>query len=512
MPKKSVKTLEMKLYPGVDARKQLETSLNTQRWVWNNALAALKGFELFTAYHKEDSRYYPCCPLPWGYRWGHVDKLSDWRDSAIINSLSKKDRKFIPLPLPHETVPFIGATSGKSTQCPLLQSIFDSELKLKNPKKETLTEKLESGKAIARWITPTLYLDKPELHKAIEAKFNEATGKFRSRDSALRAMFAHNVQHKLKESGVAAKLTQSTVTRLCDSWTRYKAGKSAAPRFKSVHDFTTITNNQDSQCKVVGDFLHLPKMLPIRCKGLGKRWPKGLTKVNSYHIKKMPSGWYIYLVGEIESEQLKPSTLTAGFDAGVVHILNDDIGNHIDIPSPLERNAKKLAFLQKKLARQVRGSAGYNQTQLKIAKVHETTKRERKAWHHKLTTFAVRKYESIAIEDLNLKGMVKGCAPKVNEDGTGYEKNNQAAKTTLSRKLLDAGIGGMYTMLEGKAKVTGRTIVRVSPNYTSQTCNNCGAVSKKNRLSQSEFKCVHCGHTDNADTNAAKNIKLKAFG
>jgi len=65
-------------------------------------------------------------------------------------------------------------------------------------------------------------------------------------------------------------------------------------------------------------------------------------------------------------------------------------------------------------------------------------------------------------------------------------------------------------MLEYKAKKYGKTFIRVDPKYTSQTCSECGYKHKDNRKTQSEFICMECGHSENADTNAAKNILEKA--
>ena len=53
--------------------------------------------------------------------------------------------------------------------------------------------------------------------------------------------------------------------------------------------------------------------------------------------------------------------------------------------------------------------------------------------------------------------------------------------------------------------------MKVSPAYTSQTCSKCGCVSPDNRKLQSKFECIECGHDENADINAAKNIKGRYY-
>ena len=83
---------------------------------------------------------------------------------------------------------------------------------------------------------------------------------------------------------------------------------------------------------------------------------------------------------------------------------------------------------------------------------------------------------------------------------------NVRAKSTLNRGILAKGWGGLARTLEHKARYNGSEIVKVNPAYTSQTCSACGTVDAKSRESQARFACRSCGHAENADVNAAKNI------
>ena len=333
----------------------------------------------------------------------------------------------------------------------------------------------------------------------------------RDSEYSLTPLFAHKL-HGDKEwyRECPYKITQGTIKLLATSWQEYRKGMRKSPRFKRRGENRTLNDTQSGNCKVDGGCVKLPKLGRLRVRSLEKRWPTGL-QVKNYRIKKEPSGYYLLLVGEVPTEAPKPSKKVAGFDAGIVHILNDDAGHHIDMPMPLQRRLKAMKRLQRKASRQVKGSANQKKTYAKIAQLHEKIRRDRKAWHHKLSTFAVRKYDGIAVEKLNLAGMTKRPKAKPKENGSGYEHNMATAKAGLNRRLLDAGIGGFYAMMEAKSKAFGREFVRVPAAYTSQTCNACGHIAKENRKSQSEFCCVHCGHSDHADTNAAKNICNTAF-
>lgn len=333
----------------------------------------------------------------------------------------------------------------------------------------------------------------------------------RDSEYSLTPLFAHKLhEDKLWFRDCPYKLTQGTIKLLATSWQEYRKGKRKAPRFKRRGDNRTLNDTQSGNAKVDGGFIKLPKLGRLRVRSLEKRWPEG-TSIKSYRIMKEPSGYYLLLVGELPCERAKPTTKKAGFDAGLAHILNDDAGHHIDIPSPLKRRLRKIKRLSRKAARQTKGSKNQAKTYAKLARVHEKVRRDRKGWHHKLSTFAVRKYSGIAVEDLKLANMTKRPKAKPNAEGTGYERNMATAKAGLNRAMLDAGFGGLFAMMEAKAKAFGREFVRVPPQYTSQTCNACGEVHKASRLSQSEFVCVGCGHTDNADTNAARNIRDTAF-
>ena len=76
----------------------------------------------------------------------------------------------------------------------------------------------------------------------------------------------------------------------------------------------------------------------------------------------------------------------------------------------------------------------------------------------------------------------------------------------ISKHIADVSWSDFFNKLEYKSKMYDKNFVKVNPKYTSQKCTSCGHIAKENRSSQSKFKCVNCGYTDNADSNASKNI------
>ena len=111
------------------------------------------------------------------------------------------------------------------------------------------------------------------------------------------------------------------------------------------------------------------------------------------------------------------------------------------------------------------------------------------------------------MEDLKLLNMTASAKGTVEEPG-----RNVAQKAGLNRALLDLAHGQFRTILESKVLAKGGTFVLVDPRNTSRRCNPCGHVSADSRKSQAEFECVACGHKANADHNASRNIRDRAFG
>ena len=313
--------------------------------------------------------------------------------------------------------------------------------------------------------------------------------------------------------GCPNTLIRGTLQALATSWKEYKKGKRKIPRFKSA--CSPITTLSDSDCKktarVDGDTVKLPVLGALKIKGNrnGRRWPTDLT-VATYRLQREPSGWFLLLVGDVAPHRVRNTRLAVGLDAGVVHTLTTSTGKHIDGPAALAAGLRKLERLQQKMARQEKGGANWRKTVAKVAKVHEKIRRTRKLFAHKATTFLLRTYETVAIEDLKLVNMVRRPAPKPAEDGQRFLPNQAAAKAGLNRAILDAGLGQLITMLEAKAGALGRRVERVSPVHTSQACPSCGTVDKASRVSQALFRCTSCGHTMHADHNAAVNILRRA--
>ncbi len=173
---------------------------------------------------------------------------------------------------------------------------------------------------------------------------------------------------------------------------------------------------------------------------------------------------------------------------------------------------KYIKKYQKRLSKQKKGSKQREKTKYKIANAHEKIANIRRDFCHKTSKAMVcdKQAKILIFEDLKTSGMTKKPKAKPNEKG-GWDKNNAKAKAGLNKSILDKGWHKLEEFTKYKAYRAGKAVFKVSAHHTSQECSDCGNIHPDNRKSQELFKCASCGHTDNADKNAAEVIKKRAI-
>ncbi len=167
----------------------------------------------------------------------------------------------------------------------------------------------------------------------------------------------------------------------------------------------------------------------------------------------------------------------------------------------LERRRKRY---QRSYARKKKGSSNQGKVSKLLAKAFHREKCIRRDWIEKTTHDIASHCRIVVVENLNVKGMTKSSKGTMENPG-----KNVAQKSGLNREMRRLGLGTFLVRLESKVSKYQGTFIKVDPRHTSQRCFKCGYTSKTNRLSQSQFECQRCGHTDNADYNAARNIRDK---
>ena len=287
----------------------------------------------------------------------------------------------------------------------------------------------------------------------------------------------------LKE--VNAQTLQFAIKSLEAAYTNFFKKRAKFPNFKSKHSKNTFTVPQSAS--VAGGRLFIYKFKEgIKCRV--HREIKG--KIGKVTITKTPSGKYFVSVFT-EEEYVTPLEKTGksvGVDMGLKDLLITSEGETFNNNRYTRRYEYKLAKAQQHLSRKKKGSRGFENQRLKVARLHEKISNSRHDYLHKCSISLVRRYDTICIEDLNVKGMTK---------------NHR-----LSKSITDASWGKFVNMLMYKAEWNDKRIVKIDRFYpSSQTCHVCGYVNKDVKgLSVREWECPVCHTHHDRDVNAAINI------
>lgn len=222
-------------------------------------------------------------------------------------------------------------------------------------------------------------------------------------------------------------------------------------------------------------------------------------KVKTMTIKRNPAGeWFAFFVCEVPdevSQDIKehPNKDKAiGMDMGLSSFATLSNGEKIENPRFLVKAEKKLKRAQRRHSKKKKGSHNRKKAGHKVAVLHEKVANQRADFLHKTSRRIADDYSFIAVENLNVKGMVR------NEH--------------LAKAISDASWGKFLQMLSYKVERTGGVVVKVEPKNTSQTCSGCGRELKEHiPLSERMFRCPFCGYEEDRDVNASKNILERAL-
>lgn len=269
------------------------------------------------------------------------------------------------------------------------------------------------------------------------------------------------------------------------------------PKFKKkgARDSYT-TNNQKGTVAVTKNTVKLPKIGHV--KAVIDRPVNGLIK--SATVSCTSSGkYYVSLLVETIVKPLPKTESNIGIDLGLTDFIVLSDGTKVANPKFLAKLERKLAREQKILAkrrevakaqqRKLSECSNYQKQRLKVAKVYEKITNTRKDFLHKLTFNLVKNHDFIAIEDLNVKGMVKN--------------------RRLAKAISDSSWSSFVTMLTYKAQWYGKELVKIDRWYpSSKTCSNCGYLltNAELPLSVRAWVCPSCAQQNNRDLNASINI------
>ena len=163
-------------------------------------------------------------------------------------------------------------------------------------------------------------------------------------------------------------------------------------------------------------------------------------------------------------------------------------GEKVENPRLHKKMLRKIKKANRRLAKAKKESNRRKKQKLRLAKLHAKVKDRRTDFLHKLTTRLAIENQDLAIEDLNVAGLVKN--------------------RKLSRAISDAGWAKFKTMLAAKCDKYGRDLTIVDRWYaSSQICSKCGKSGGKKELNVREWECLYCNAFHDRDENAAVNLK-----
>ena len=262
---------------------------------------------------------------------------------------------------------------------------------------------------------------------------------------------------------------QQSLRDLDRSFVNFFQKRASYPTFKSKHNrFQSYrTVNQKDNIRIVGRYIKLPKLGFVKI-----RQSMEVGKINHVTIEYTPAGKYFAVLNiDFEPEPRPNAGGTIGIDVGIKAFYSDSNGNTVSNPRYLERSMRKLIREQRRLSRKQKDSH----------------------FLQKQSTMLVRENQTICIEDLSVKGMIR---------------NHKLAKSIAS-----VSWAKFFEMLEYKASWYGNELHRVPTMYpSSQTCSSCGYRNPRiKNLSIRIWECPKCHAVHDRDTNAGINILKKAL-
>ncbi len=279
---------------------------------------------------------------------------------------------------------------------------------------------------------------------------------------------------------------QSVALNLSTAYKNFFEKRGGFPKFKSKHGRQSI--QYPSNVKIDGDYIKLPgKVGKIYCKQ-----NRAMTgKIKTTTVSLNPDGKYFVSILVDNGKDIPNTSIEGnaiGIDLGLTHFAITSDGSKFDNQRHTKKHARNLKKKQQSLARKVKGSNRRSKARRLVAKVHSKIRRVREDFLHKLSRKVVNENQVIAVENLNVKGMVRNH--------------------NLAKAISDCGWGQFCTMLKYKSEWEGKTYLEIDRWFpSSKTCNVCLNKVDSLSLDVRSWTCSKCDTQHDRDVNAAINIR-----
>jgi len=285
---------------------------------------------------------------------------------------------------------------------------------------------------------------------------------------------------------VTKNAPQMAIVQLGQAFQNFFAKRARYPQFrrKGVHDRFTLTNDQFS---VDGKRIRIPNLGWVRM----RESVRFTGKILSATVSRVADKWYVSIAVDTPDNSHLPEAENqgaVGVDLGVSALATLSTGETIEGPKPHKALLGRMRRLSRSLSRKQKGSKNHNKAKVKLSRHYAKISCIRSDALHQFTTDLTRRFHTIAIEDLNVKGMVKN--------------------RHLARSIADMGFFECRRQLEYKADMRGGQIIVADRWFaSSKTCSTCGHKLDVLPLSVRRWTCPACGAAHDRDANAAINLK-----
>ena len=277
----------------------------------------------------------------------------------------------------------------------------------------------------------------------------------------------------------AANVVKYTLKHQSDAWRVFFNG-GGYPKFREKHTSSPSFTIPRNAISISGNRINVPRIDRLRIRG-NNPYPSGVP-LQAVIKQEGPRRWYAYVTYEVPDEELIPvrpadnPAPVIGVDRRATGDLTCSSGDKARLPDLGRLEARRRRY-QRRMMRQVKGSNRRDRNRQRMATLHRKQARIRQNWLHHAAKFIASLGELVAVENLDLKGR-----PAI-------------------------GWGRLTQYLSYKA----RQVVQVKPAAASQACSACGCVNEHEQPSSARFECGACGHSINAELNAALNIARSGF-
>ena len=318
---------------------------------------------------------------------------------------------------------------------------------------------------------------------------------------------------------VNSQSLQQANKNLDTAYINFFEGRADYPKFKSKRFYNSFQVTQRYKINLTTSQIYLPNVGWVKIKmhrdlfspefienNITKTLANGEVIINkdqnsdflrTVTISRTPTRKYhisILTEDKLECPQVQQYTQSSmiGVDVGIKTYASFSTGDKIDNPKFLKASLKRLKCLQRRVSRKQKGSSNRRKEVKKLAVCHEKVSNQRNDFQHKVSNMLISENQAVAIETLNIKGMIK---------------NHK-----LAQVIADAAWYSFVSKLEYKAKNLGKTVLKISQwEPSSKNCHVCGYHNSELTLSDREWLCPECNTMHDRDINAAINIKKFAI-